>query len=110
MRAALTVFLFFLVCLSTVPAWAFRCGNRLVSRGETQTAIWSKCGAPDTTEWRVNYRALPSYDSLAAARTTVYVPVITEVWVYNFGPQRFMQELWFEDGRLIDMQSLGYGY
>jgi Protein of unknown function (DUF2845) len=109
-RVALAVFLFFLVCLSSLPVWAFRCGNRLVSQGETQSDIWSKCGAPDTTERRVKYRALPGYDPYTGARSTLYMPVVIEVWVYNFGPQRFMKELSFEEGRLIDIQQLGYGY
>jgi Protein of unknown function (DUF2845) len=110
MRATLAVFLFFLVCLSTVPAWALRCGNRLVSLGEPQTAILYKCGEPDTTERRVTYRALSDKDSFGVVRSLVYIPVVIEVWVYNFGPRRFMQEFSFEDGRLIYIQSLGYGY
>jgi hypothetical protein len=110
MRAALAVFLFFLVCLSTIPAWALRCGNRLVALGEPQTAIWSKCGEPDTTERRVTYRVLSDKDSFGVVRSLVYIPVVIEVWVYNFGPRRFMQEFSFEDGRLIYIQSLGYGY
>lgn len=109
MRALLAIFLFVLICLSTVPAWALRCGNRLVSPGESQSAVWHKCGEPDSTDWRVNYRVVPGYDAFGIARP-VYLPVVTEVWVYNFGPQRFMREMSFEEGRLIDIQSLGYGY
>ncbi len=110
MRVPLAVLLFFLVCLSTIPAWALRCGNRLVSLGEPQTAILYKCGAPDTTDRRVTYRVLSDNDSFGVVRPLVYIPVVIDVWVYNFGPQRFMQELSFEDGRLIDIESLGYGY
>lgn len=109
MRVLLAVFLLVLACLSTVPAWALRCGNRLVSVGEPQTAVWHKCGEPDTADWRMNYRVIPGYDAFGFARP-VYVPVMTEVWVYNFGPQRFMQEMSFEDGRLVAIESLGYGY
>jgi hypothetical protein len=110
MRATFAVFFFFLVCLSTVPAWALRCGNRLVSFGEIQNVVLYKCGAPDTTERRVTYRVEPDYDAFGVPRTAVYIPVVIDVWVYNFGPRRFMQELSFEDGRLINIQSLGYGY
>ena len=110
MRVPLAVVLFFLVCLGTVPAWALRCGNRLLSPGEPQAAVLSKCGTPDTTDRRVIYREQPEYDAFGFPRATVSVPVVIDVWVYNFGPQRFMQELSFEDGRLIGIQSLGYGY
>jgi hypothetical protein len=110
MRATFAVFLFFLVCLSTVPAWAFRCGNRLVSLGEPRNAVLHKCGEPDTTDRRMTYRVLPDSDPFRVARPPVYIPVVIDVWVYNFGPRRFMQEFSFEEGRLIDVQSLGYGY
>ena len=33
-----------------------------------------------------------------------------EEWVYNFGPQRFMQLLRFEDGRLKQIQDLASGH
>jgi len=102
--------LFFLVCLGTVPAWALRCGNRLVDLGEPSAAVLQKCGTPDTMERRVIYRVLPDADAFGSVRSLVYVPVVIDVWVYNFGRQRFMQEFSFEDGRLVDIQSLGYGY
>ena len=110
MKARLAVFCFFLVCLSTVPAWALRCGNRLVSLGEPQTAVLHKCGEPNTTERRVTYRVQPDYDAFGVPRAAVYISVVIDVWLYNFWPQRFMQELSFEDGRLLDVRSLGYGY
>jgi uncharacterized protein DUF2845 len=110
MRASLAVLVFFLVCLSTVPAWALRCGNRLVSVGEPQSTVLYKCGEPDTMERRVIYRALPDHDAFGALRSLVYVPVVIEVWVYNFGPRQFMQELSFEDGQLTAIHPLGYGY
>ena len=37
------------------------------------------------------------------------VTVLVEVWVYDFGPQRFMEELTFEDGVLIGSRALSYG-
>ena len=38
----------------------------------------------------------------------VEVPV--EIWLYNLGPNKFMQRLRFEDGELIEIESLGYGF
>jgi hypothetical protein len=37
------------------------------------------------------------------------IEIQIEEWVYNFGSQRFMQLLTFEDGRLKQIQDLGYG-
>ena len=88
---------------------AFYCGARVVSIGDPQVSVQRKCGDPDTTEWRISYRALPTQDPYSGELVTVYTPVAIEVWLYNFGPQRFMEELSFENGRLMSIQSLGYG-
>jgi len=32
-----------------------------------------------------------------------------EEWTYNFGPRRLMQVVVFENGRLVDVKSAGYG-
>jgi len=110
MKVTLAAFVLILVCVSSAPAWALYCGHRLVSPGETQTTVWYKCGAPDTTTWQVHYRAVREVDAFGTVQTTAYVPVVVEVWVYNFGPRRFLQEFSFEDGRLIGIEPLGYGY
>jgi hypothetical protein len=124
MRTLLTSLAFVVVCLGPTPTEAFYCGHRLVSPGERQTVVWYKCGEPDLISWRVHYRA-PSEShgfGLGAhhfgfrthrcdetASSGVW-PVVVEVWVYNFGPRRFLQELSFADGCLIDIEPLGYGY
>ena len=36
------------------------------------------------------------------------VPV--ESWVYNFGPNKFMRKVRFENGIVADIETLGYGY
>jgi Protein of unknown function (DUF2845) len=30
--------------------------------------------------------------------------------VYNLGPSKLMRRLRFEDGKLVDIETLGYGY
>src|SRR5262245_10396401 len=111
----LVVLLGSLWCLTAIPAYALQCGNRLVSPGESKTDVWHRCGDPETTDWRVIYRAVPVAAPLFSdprypSRAVTYVPVVIEVWTYNLGPQRFIQELSFEEGRLIEIRSLGYGY
>jgi len=82
MRVWLAVLFFSLSGLSPSAAWAVYCGTRVVLPGQSQRDVFVKCGAPESTERRV----------------------------YNFGPPRLIQELWFEEGRLIAIQPLGYGY
>ena len=39
-----------------------------------------------------------------------HVPISAETWLYNFGPHRFMREVWFVDGRVRKIRTLGYGF
>jgi Protein of unknown function (DUF2845) len=89
---------------------AFYCGRRLVSIGDPQVTVRYKCGDPDDIEWRVTYRVVYSHDPYSGERETTYEPVVIEVWTYNFGPRRFVEELSFEQGRASDIQPIGYGY
>lgn len=45
---------------------------------------------------------------LFADRSVVEVKV--EEWIYNFGPNRLMQLVRFEDGLVAEIDRLGYGY
>ncbi len=36
--------------------------------------------------------------------------VSVEIWTYNFGPHKLMYRLRFEDGLLIDVDTLSHGY
>ena len=38
----------------------------------------------------------------------IEIPV--EVWIYNLGADKLMQQIRFEDGKVVDIDSLGYGY
>jgi hypothetical protein len=86
------------------------CEKRVVVSGESQPAVVDQCGEPDATERRVTYRRLGEPGTFGALRGYADIPVVIERWVYNFGPQRLRQELWFEEGCLVAIQSLGYGY
>jgi len=113
MRATLAGLLFVWICLGPSSAGAVYCGNRLVtlvSHRETQTSVLYKCGEPDTTSWYLDYRPVQVTDAFGGTHITGYEPVVIEVWVYNFGPRRFMEQFTFEDGGLSAIRPLGYGY
>jgi hypothetical protein len=90
---------------------AMRCGNRLVTFGDTRSAVLSICGDPTEVETRTILRR-PSFvrngrvfylgDSL------VEVPI--EIWTYNFGPYKLQRRVRFVDGQVDDIETLGYGY
>ncbi len=82
-----------------------RCGNRIVSLGDTKAEVIIKCGAPvwkdDWTDQIIN--DVNTVDELR-------VSVARERWVYNLGPNSFLRFLSFENGRLTDISMGGYGY
>lgn len=88
-----------------------RCGNRLVYEGDPMFQVEARCGKPAQishssalqfpTAW-INGRLYQ------LSSQEVVVPV--ETWVYNFGPTKFMRKLRFEDGVLMKIEVLEYGY
>jgi hypothetical protein len=38
----------------------------------------------------------------------IEVPV--ETWLYNLGPYKLLRRVRFEDGRVVQIETLGYGY
>lgn len=91
--------------LVSPAALAFRCGNVLVSEGDSKAEVLIKCGAPDwKTEW--------SEDIVDSADPSLSYHLSSEKerWLYNLGPQRFMRILLFEDGRLTDVSTGERGF
>ncbi|QDE86709.1 DUF2845 domain-containing protein [Myxococcus xanthus] len=94
-------------------AASLRCGQALVADGALKTEVLAKCGEPAAKNFRT---VTDSAGSVTPDRNTGGVTTerrsVTreyEEWTYNFGPRRFMQVVTFENGRLIDVQSAGYG-
>jgi hypothetical protein len=85
------------------PAFAFRCGSHLITEGDTRSEVIAHCGEPTEVESRsAILRPYTVGDS--------FVEVPVDVWVYNLGPNKLMRRLRFEDGKLVDIETLGYGY
>jgi hypothetical protein len=99
--------------LASSPAFAaLRCGNKIVTEGDTSAEVAAKCGEPtDVIQMRSIYRrpviwiyGRPQY----IGEDFIEVPV--EAWVYNFGPNKLMRRLRFENGLVTEIETLGYGY
>jgi hypothetical protein len=110
-RAALLAAASLLLTSGLALADSFRCGTRLVTDGDSTDKVAALCGRPETVErsevWRrpqLWHRGRPYY----TGRDPVAVSV--EFWVYNFGPHRLMRRLRFEDGLLVEVETLGHGY
>lgn len=100
-----------LLCSSPLLADTLRCGSKLVYEGDELAKVEARCGKPAQishstilkipTVWRHGRRYQLSDQQIE-------VPV--ETWVYNFGPSKFMRKLRFEDGVLVEIKVLDYGY
>ena len=104
--------------LASLLAWAgaagadsFRCGSKLLTDGDSTAKVEALCGAPVSIERREVlqrpirwFRGRPYYTSYD------FVPIPVEYWTYNLGPHKLMRRLKFEDGLLVDVETLGHGY
>jgi hypothetical protein len=100
--------------LQAAPAAAatntFRCGSALIYEGDEQARVLAKCGEPNDIHRSVAWRpsGIWRYGRFYASDSGREVPV--EVWIYNRGPNQFVRRLKFEDGELVEIETLGYGY
>jgi hypothetical protein len=112
MRALVPCALAALLLALAVPANAdgLRCGSRLVTSGDPRAKVRQFCGEPTDVQTRyilrrpyVNFGGRISYGD-------GYVEIPVEIWTYNFGPYKLMRQIRFVDGRVEEIESLGYGY
>jgi hypothetical protein len=98
--------------LACSPAFAFRCGNRLVSEGDSRSEVAAKCGEPaEVVTLRSVFRrpVIWSYGRpYFVGDDFVEIPV--ETWIYNLGPNKFMRRVRFEGGIVTEIETLGYGH
>jgi hypothetical protein len=98
-----------------------RCGQRLVSKGDTLYAVRAVCGEPDAADRRVVTRSErrrvrgPCFKDrdgkLQCERTEeVLIDVVIDEWTYDFGTQKFVRYLTFENGALSRVVTGSYGY
>lgn len=76
-----------------------RCENGLIDRGDGPEQVRAACGEPDYID-RWERREGPPHHALPDV----------ENWVYNPGPGRLLSILRFRNGRLVAIESDGYGF
>ena len=119
------LFYTYLAALSALGALGFqataqaddslRCDNKLVSSGAAPYEVRATCGNPDDIQARTETRTIRRAIDVPCARgycsTFIEdaISVNVEEWTYDFGTQRFIQYLTFEQGRLIHVRSGKYG-
>ena len=95
----------FVLLVESAQADSMRCSNYIVENGDTKGDVLFKCGEPvSQSEYQEQLRE--GVDQSREVRTTF----IFNDWVYNFGPDRFMQIVTFRNGRVVEIRSGDYGY
>jgi Protein of unknown function (DUF2845) len=106
-------YLLLLLCCWALPTLAdtLRCGNKLVYEGDPLAKVEARCGQPA----QISHSSILKFPTIwhhgrlyQLSDREESVPV--ETWIYNFGPRQFMRKLRFEDGLLVEIEVLDYGY
>jgi hypothetical protein len=79
------------------------CAGKIINEGVTKAEVAAACGAPTEVGKGAHNPAIGAANAPDSDEGT-------EVWTYNFGPRKLMQRIWFEDGRVKLVESLGYGH
>jgi hypothetical protein len=91
-------------------AEGMRCRNALITRGDNLLRVQHECGTPTYASQYVIYGFRPVFSGLPGVYADESVPITVEEWTYNLGPTRFMRKLRFENGELVSIETLEYGY
>jgi hypothetical protein len=101
---------------NSANAATLTCRDRIVSSGDTQYEVRSVCGEPDASARRVEYRTVRRPGGcinvggrVRCGSQEVTIEITVDEWTYDFGSNRFIQFVTFEDGRLVRVDSGGYG-
>jgi uncharacterized protein DUF2845 len=97
-----------LLVMAAAPAHAFRCGARIITRGDPAAKILQYCGEPDAVTRRLKERPYVMHSGVAVHGALE--EVVVEEWTYNLGPRQLMRVVRLEDGHVEDIKHLGYGY
>jgi Protein of unknown function (DUF2845) len=104
----------------TSPAYAMRCGSRIIAEGDPREKVLNECGPPsDVESWeeeRYDYFDRPPHPRYHkeferygnSYRVRAFIRV--ELWTYNYGPSRFVDYVRIENGQVRQVYSGSYGY
>lgn len=87
------------------------CGGRMISRGSSSAEVAALCGKPaqvDDNSVLVGVAAPTAGEPNAIAGSVSRQKI--ETWTYNFGPDSLMERIHIVDGRVTEIEDLGYGY
>ena len=100
----------FISCFFASECFAFRCGDGLVSIGDTKTQVMVTCGKPTSKEKScANSKASTYTDKNGKIKKNKKCSNKVEIWHYNCGSGDYIYALTFENGKLTNEESEGRG-
>jgi hypothetical protein len=85
------------------------CTGNSFREGESAYELLARCGDPAVRDVRDETRTEAvrngPHDEESITRT-----LTTEVWTYDLGPKQFVRFVLIEDGRVVRLETGGYGY
>jgi hypothetical protein len=90
------------------PGGPARCESSAIHVGDAKIDLLARCGEPATRDVRLEQRELLAENGSGGAPGLRTVQV--EVWIYDFGPQRFMTIVTLENGEVTRLERGGYGF
>jgi hypothetical protein len=107
-KTLLTAIATVLLLLAVSPAHAFRCGTRIITRGDHADKILRFCGEPASVQTRVTQRSYVS--DFGRVFPGIVEEIVIEEWTYNLGPHQLIRVVRLENGVVAEIKHLGYGY
>jgi Protein of unknown function (DUF2845) len=89
---------------------SIRCDGGIVSVGDSKLDLVGKCGWPALQEDLVGERTTTVFERRGQVAFNRSVTAKTERWTYDFGPNRFIQMVLLEGGRILRIERGSYGY
>ena len=89
----------------------FRCNRHIISVGDYTSKVLEKCGEPDHRDEWEKIVETEVYEEVDSLDRSYYKPQIIkrsvklERWTYNFGPQKFIRYLEFQEGELTKIET-----
>ena len=108
-----------ILLLVSDPAFALRCGNKLIRDGMDETRVIDLCGEP-VSRRHLGYVlrpyilkrpvGAPGYHSTRHVYGGYHEELLVTELTFNFGPHKLMRIIRFEGGRVTSIKTAGYGY
>ena len=99
----------FLLTLSS-NSFAIYCGQYVIDIGDRKDQVLEKCGDPESTQTRTKLIGTTIQDPSRVLGFQSYEQIVIDEWIYNFGPNRFKEQLRFENNILRDINALERGH